>query len=187
MPSTSWEKILRNTLSHFASTAVAIVVGFAIVPFTIRHIGVVGFGLWALVTGLVGSMGLLDVGLAPTLTKQSAELLAKGDEKGLNETASQIFTLYLLVGVGTCLAMWTLSFFVSRVFTVSPEDLSLFRTMLFIVGIQLALSFPLSTWTGIMSGLQDFHVINAIGIAGNIARAILIVVLLKSGYGLISL
>lgn len=187
MSSTIWDKIFRNTLSHFASTAVSVVVGFALLPFMLSHIGVVGFGLWALVTGLVGSMGLLDAGLAPTLTKQSAELLAKGDEAELNKTASKIFTLYLLVGVGTCVAMWTLSFLVSRVFTVSPEHLTLFQTMLLVVGIQLALSFPLSTWTGIMSGLQDFHIINAIGIASTIVRATLIVALLKSGHGLISL
>src|SRR5712691_5323347 len=38
-----------------------------------------------------------------------------------------------------------------------------------------------------MSGLQDFHIINAIAIGANIAKAILIVALLRSGYGLLSL
>lgn len=187
MSSTSWDKILRNTLSHFAGTGVSVVLGFALLPFILRHVGLVGFGLWALVTGLVGSMGLLDAGLAPTLTKHSAELLAKGDEEGLNRTASKIFTLYLLVGVVTCAAMWVLLFAVSKVFNISPADLRLFQTMLLIASFQLALSFPMSTWMAVMNGLQDFHILNAIGITSNIARAILIVALLKSGYGLISL
>src|SRR5437660_2113439 len=185
--STSRGKIVRNIFSYFLGTGISILVGFALVPFTIRHIGLVGFGVWALVNGLVGSMGVWDAGLAPTLTKQSAELLAKKDEYGLNETASKIFTLYLLAGLVACALTWSLSVFVSDSFKVPPDEIHVFRSMLLIVGLQLAVSFPLSTWSGLMSGLQDFHIINAIAIGANIAKAILIVTLLRSGYGLLSL
>jgi len=67
-------------------------------PFVVHRIGLTKFGTWMLVNSVVGYMGLLDLGLAPTVVKKSAELLAKEDKDELNRTISTVFTLYLLIG-----------------------------------------------------------------------------------------
>jgi len=187
MRSTTWARLLRNTFGQYLVTGVSVLTGLALVPFTVRHIGLANFGLWALVNGLFGTMGLLDAGLSPTLTKKSAELLAKNDEATLKETASRILTLYFVAGGVALIILCALALFAREVFHVPSDSIHTFRTVLLIVALQLAVSFPFSTWSGITAGLQDYHVSSAIAVVINLARFILTVFLLKLGFGLISL
>jgi O-antigen/teichoic acid export membrane protein len=163
------------------------VTGLLLVPIIIRKIGLVDFGMWALATGLVGSLGLLDAGLQPTLTKKVAESLALNDEAALGKTAGRVLAMYLLIGILAGTVMCVLAIFAGRVFHLPAADVDRFRIVLVIVAIQLAMTFPLSTWTGIVSGLQDFHFLSALAIAINLGRFIFTIVLLKMGFGLLSL
>lgn len=185
--STIWYKISRNSFSNLVSTVVAFAVSLFLLPFIVHHIGLTKFGIWVLVNSLIGYMGLLDAGLAPTLVKKSAEHLAKGEWAELNETVSIVFTLYLLMGALVGALIYGLSFFVPQLFNVPTEDISTFKKVLWIVGLQTALSFPMSIWNGLMGGLQDFHVSNVISISCQLGRVLVTAVLLMLGFGLISL
>jgi O-antigen/teichoic acid export membrane protein len=187
MQATTWVKLLRNTLGQYLTTAISVLTGLGLVPFIIGHIGLANFGLWALVNGLFGTMGLLDAGLAPTLTKKSAELLARDDRESLNQTASGILTLYLGAGGISCIILCVLAVFARRVFHIPAESIDTFRLILVIVAVQLAISFPLSTWSGITAGLQDYHVSSAIALVINLLKFLAIVILLRMGFGLLSL
>jgi O-antigen/teichoic acid export membrane protein len=187
MHATTWAKLLRNASGQYLVTAISVLTGLALVPFIVNRIGLASFGLWALVSGLFGTMGVLDAGLSPTLTKKSAELLAKNEHAKLNETAGAIFTLYLGVGIIAFVILCGLALFARGIFHVSPESAQTFRIVLFIVAAQLALSFPLSTWASITAGLQDYHVSSAITLATILVKSLLTVVLLQMGFGLISL
>lgn len=180
-------KISRNVLSNFGGTGISIIVGFFLMPFIVHRIGLTAFGILVLVNSLVGYMGILDVGLAPTLVKKSAEYLATGEKERLDNTVSTIFILYLLSGIIIGVAILILSCFLPHIFKVSAEEIPIFKIVLWIVGLQTAIGFPMSIWRGLLGGLQDFHVINGITIASNLIRAVVTVILLISGFGLISL
>lgn len=182
-----WDKIFRNTFSNLSGTAVAMAVGFFLMPLVVHYIGLTAYGIWMLVNSLVGYMGLLDMGLAPTLVKKSAEYLAKGDKKELSHTVSIIFTFYLLSGVLVGAIIFGLSFVISQVFSIPLGEINTFKAVLWIVGVQTALKLPMSIWGGLMGGLQDFHITNGIAIISNLIRAVATVLLLMSGFGLISL
>jgi O-antigen/teichoic acid export membrane protein len=187
MRATSWAKLLRNASGQYLATAISVLTGLALVPFIVSHIGLASFSLWALVNGIFGTMGLLDAGLSPTLTKKSAELLAKNDQEKLKENASAILTLYLGVGFIAFLIICGLAIFARDLFHVPPDSIPAFRVVLLIVAAQLALSFPLSTWSGITAGLQDYHISAVIGVVINLLKFTLTLVLLRFGFGLISL
>jgi O-antigen/teichoic acid export membrane protein len=187
MRATTWAKLLRNTLGQYLTTAISVLTGLGLVPFIVGHIGLANFGLWALVNGLFGTMGLLDAGLAPTLTKKSAELMAHDDQDKLSHTASGILTLYIGAGAIAFMILCVLAVFAGKLFHVPAESIDTFRLILMIVGVQLAVSFPLSTWNGITAGLQDYHVSSAITLAINLLKFLATVILLKLGFGLLSL
>ncbi len=62
-----WRKLLRNALSNLTGTVIGLAVGFVTMPLVVHHLGPTQFGLWVLATGVVGYVGVLDLGLAPTL------------------------------------------------------------------------------------------------------------------------
>ena len=62
-----------------------------------------------------------------------------------------------------------------------------FRAVLFVVGLQTAMNLPMSVWNGLLSGLQAFHVTNAIGVVLTLVRGALTVTLVWAGYGVVAI
>lgn len=185
-----WTKITRNAFSNIAGTAISLGVGFVLMPLIVHGIGVGAFGIWMLVNSVVGYMGLVDLGLSPTLVKKTAEHLALEGEEGrrrLNRTVSTVFGLYVFIGAAVGLGIALISQLPEGIFKVPPEDFATFKIVLWIVGAQAALSFPMSIWNGLLGGLQDFHYANIVGIATNILRVIGTLWVLDSGHGLLGL
>jgi O-antigen/teichoic acid export membrane protein len=193
-----WHSLARNALANVGGTLVGLVVGFVTMPLVVHHLGPAQFGLWVLATGIVGYVGVLDLGLAPTLVNEAAALLAHDAPQNapddapdarrrLGETASTIFALYAVLGAlgGICLV--AVGVLAGSLFHVPADDLATFRAVLLVVGVQTALGLPMSVWNGLLSGLQAFHVVNAIGAVTTLVRGVLTIALVLAGYGLVAL
>jgi O-antigen/teichoic acid export membrane protein len=185
-----WHSLARNALANVGGTLVGLVVGFVTMPLVVHHLGPAQFGLWVLASGVVGYVGVLDLGLAPTLVNEAAALLAHDGpdtRRRLGETASTIFALYAALGVLAGIGLVAVGAFAGALFHVAGDDLATFRAVLLVVGVQTALGLPMSVWNGLLSGLQAFHVVNAIGAATTLVRGVLTVALVLAGYGLVAL
>lgn len=159
-------------------------------PYVVRHLGATAFGVWMLVNSLVGYMGLLDVGLAPTLIRKSASLLSGDDHSRvheLNRVVSTIFFVYLVLGMVVLATIAAFSLGALKLFNIPANMFQTFQTVLWIAGVQAALAFPMSMLHGLIGGLQDYHVSNALGVVTNLIRAVATVLLLYQGFGLVSL
>src|SRR6266852_3513339 len=53
----------RGVFSNWTALAVSFVVAFFLSPFIVHHLGVVAYGVWALVVAITSYMSLLDLGL----------------------------------------------------------------------------------------------------------------------------
>ncbi len=182
-----WFRILRNISSGFGGTAIILLINFALMPFVLEYIGKVGFGIWVLVNSLVGYMGFLDVGLQPTLVKKTSEYLAADDREGLQKIVNTTLLIYVVVGILVGMVVFALAPYLPRLLNVPEQDVSVFTMVVYIVGFQTALGFPMTLWRGLVGGLQDYHAINIINITSNVLRAALTYVLLLNGYGLLGL
>jgi O-antigen/teichoic acid export membrane protein len=185
-----WRSLVRNALSNVGGTLVGLAVGFVTMPLVVHHLGPAQFGLWVLATGVVGYVGLLDLGLSPTLVNEAAVLLSRDDPEGrrrLGETASTIFAVYAVLGLLGGIGIVAVGALAGSLFHVPPDDLATFRAVLCIIGLQTALGLPMSVWNGLLSGLQAFHVVNAIGVAATVVRGALTVSLVATGHGLVAL
>jgi O-antigen/teichoic acid export membrane protein len=185
-----WRSLVRNALSNIGGTLVGLVTGFVTMPLVVHHLGPAQFGLWVLATGLVGYVGVLDLGLSPTLVNETAALLARDEPEArrrLGETASTIFVVYAVLGVVGGLVLAIVGLAAPSLFQVPPDDLATFRTVLLVVGLQTALGLPMSVWNGLLSGLQAFQLLNAIGVVTTVVRAALTVTLVLTGQGLVAL
>jgi O-antigen/teichoic acid export membrane protein len=185
-----WPKLVRNALSNVGGTVIGLVVGFVTMPLVVHHLGATEFGLWVLATSLVGYLSVLDLGLSPTLVNAAAALLARDDAAArdrLNETASTIFTTYAVLGAFGGAALVGIGTMAGSLFQVAPDDLATFRAVLFVVGLQTAMNLPMSVWNGLLSGLQAFHLTNAIGVALTLVRGALTVTLVLAGYGVVTI
>lgn len=182
-----WRKLSRNTLSNFAGAFVPMAAGFFLLPFVVRHIGAASFGIWMLASSVIGYMGLISLGLGPTVTKKSAEYLALRDNDRLNRMLSTVFVLYLVLGVVLGIAIFALAPMISGLFHVDAQQANQLKWIFWLIGLQAALGFPFAIYGGLIHGLHDFHVSNGIVVTNSLFRLVGSVLLLNSGMGLISL
>jgi O-antigen/teichoic acid export membrane protein len=180
-------KALKNVSANWCGTAVTSAVGFFLSPFILHRLGDDAFGLWILIFSLTGYYGLFDFGIRSSIVKYVAEFEATGDRDRLSRVVNvSIFSfgciaLALLAATGVC------SLYVDSIFRVPPDFLHTARLLVLVAGSAVALGFPLSVFAGILEGLQQFHFINLVQVVTTLLRAVIIVLALQHGLGLLSI
>jgi O-antigen/teichoic acid export membrane protein len=179
-------RALKNVASNWAGLAANIVVGFFLSPFILHHLGDDAFGLWILIFSLTGYYGIFDFGIRSSLIRYVSKFQATGDKDQLARLINtSLFTyscLALVLMVTTVLG----GYYVDRLFHTPAGFLKDARVLFLVVGFSLALGFPLGISGGILEGLQKFYVINWTNIAALLVRAVLIIYVLRHGFGLLS-
>lgn len=177
------QTIARNVVWNWAGTATHMLAGFIIAPFLVRQLGESGYGLWVLIASVTGYFDLFDLGLRGSLGRNLAFYRAKGDVAGVraifNTGLALLLTGSLLVLLATAIAV-TVFFWI---FPVPPEQIGEVRLALALIGLNLALVFPLSAFDGTLWAYQRFDLINGIDIPIITLRASLTFLLVERGPG----
>jgi O-antigen/teichoic acid export membrane protein len=166
---------------------VPIVIGFFLMPVIVNKIGATAYGIWLLANSVVGYMGIIDLGLGPTVTKKTAEYLAIRADDKLNQVLSTAFSLYLALGLVIATLVLVLAQIIPFLFHTDAQQGPQLKLVLLIIGMQAAAGFPFSIFGGMISGLQDFHIRSILTVANAIFRLTGTVIVLSLGFGLISL
>jgi O-antigen/teichoic acid export membrane protein len=177
---------LRNIGSSWFGLAVNMLVGFFLSPFILHRLGDEAFGLWVLVFSLTGYYGLFDLGIRSSIIKHVAHHTATGDEEELARTINTSLFAYSCVALVLLLATFVGSLYVDRWFQVSAGFLGTVRMLFLMVGSAVALGFPLGVFGGVLEGLQKFYWLNLTQVVSTLLRALLIVIALNKGFGLLT-
>jgi O-antigen/teichoic acid export membrane protein len=177
--------LLSNAVSNWASLGTTLLVGFILTPIIILHVGKDGYGIWTLVSSIIGYYGVLDLGIGSAVGRYVAFHAGKDDDRAINETVSTALLFFTLIGcvvlVGTLLCTAPLA----RFFNVEAADLRTFHVVLGILGVNIAVEFPGKVFRASLRAREYFVASNVIVVAVTILRAVLTIALLWMDYGLI--
>ena len=184
-----WEKIriIKNVSSNWLSLGVNVAVGFLLTPFVIHHLGDAANGIWVLIFSITGYYGIFDLGIRSAIIRYVSKFAATGEKEELAKVINTNLFLHTCTFVLSMLVTVVLSMYVDKIFKIPPELHSTARWLLLMTGASVAVGFPLSVMNGILEGLQRYYILSWTNIVSNIARAILIVVALEHGKGLLTI
>jgi O-antigen/teichoic acid export membrane protein len=94
---------------------------------------------------------------------------------------------FSLIGLVVVLVAAAFAPFAHNLFNVQPDYISKLKIIIFLLGVNVAISFPLNVFDAVFRGLQRFDIANFIRIILSILRAGAIVIFLGAGGGLIAL
>lgn len=175
----------RNLGTRYLGLAVNLVIGLLLLPVNLAYLGPSAYGLWMLAASITTYFTVFDLGYGGAIVKFVAEYRARNDARGLNEILSTTFFLFCGIAV-LCYGLTIgLSFFVERIFNLEPEHGRAAQFILLIVGANVALHFPFSIYGGVVNGFQRYYLNNVIGTAFNAAAALVNVLVLWSGGGVL--
>ena len=182
-----WDRILRNIFSNWTSYGVTAVVGFMLTPIVVNSLGQTGYGLWTLVLSITGYFGLLDLGIRSSVSRFLTRHLTLGDDRGVNDTASTAFAILAAGGVLASIATVVIAALFFDSFRIEPEYAAAGRLALLVAGLNVSCILPLGVFSAILYASERFDVVSGITIVTELARAALVVWLLRHGYGLVAL
>ena len=166
-----------------------VVVSFFMTPFVVYSLGDRLYGFWAFVGVLVGYYGLLDLGLAEAVQRYIPGAVATEDYKGCNRIFNTALPLFLALGFAVFLVTllaYLLSPFLAGM-TGNQEDAALFGKIILILGINMAIEFPLRLFLGVLASQLRYDIMSALQLLTLFLRTALVVIVLLSGYQLIAL
>jgi O-antigen/teichoic acid export membrane protein len=169
-------------INIFATAAATLL----IMPFIIHTLGDRMYGIWTLVATFIGYYGTLELGLSTAVTRYIARALATEDHEECNRIFNTALGIYLGMAVVALVVTGVLVWF-APVFSRHSGDVPLFRHLIVILGISVALSFPTRVLKGVLEGLLRFDLTAGLDLTFLVLRTSLVIAALLVGYRVVAL
>ena len=162
--------LARNIFWNGAGTLFDAVVALVISPILIKGLGDTTYGIWILIGSLSSYFGLLDIGVRGSVGRFIAFHRGAGDREAVNSTISTAMALCCISALLVLFMSVGLQFIFFHFFDVPPSLAAETRLALWLICINLALTFPLSLFDGVLWASGRFDLLNAIDIPSHVRR-----------------
>ncbi len=165
--------LLASTASNGARFVVALVVTFVMTPVYINQLGNYDYGIWEILGSVVGYLGLLDMGLRPTISRFIA--YARNDQ-GVGDSQQVLFntSLGLMQGVGITISLilagWSLTF--PNILAPADGAVARYAFVIQLFALHVLLSFPYFALESVFEGRLCYTTKNNIAIAHQVLGAV---------------
>lgn len=184
-PSTS-RVLARNTAWNYIGFAFNLAANFILFPYVVHRLGDAAAGIWLLLGSVTGYMGLLELGIVPSLTQWIASASARREEDAVNRAASTAQALLVTLGLVGLLAL-PVAGPAARMLGIPADLLGQAVTAFQITFVGFVFRMPLATYQGVLLGRQRQDRCNQLWIAIAGAKFIGAALVLANGGGLVPL
>jgi|KBSMisStaDraftv2_1062788.scaffolds.fasta_scaffold01241_4 O-antigen/teichoic acid export membrane protein len=174
--------LLTGTATKYLLLAATIAIGIFLMPYTVRHLGTSEYGLWMLVASMTGYFNLLDLGYGNGLVRHVADADARGDVTLVNQILSTFVVVYIGLGLLVAVAAGAMILWVPLFPRMMPSQVPLARFILAVIGVRIALGFPMTVFGAVTTARQRFALNNLVATVSTIVNAAVQFTLLARGF-----
>lgn len=129
------------------------------IPIIIRYLGVEGYGVYALLTGMFGYFGLLDFGLSDGVVKYVSHYAQIKDPVSLCRSINAALVMQLIVGSIGVLALCSFNHVIIHLLRIPGPLVAVASLSLYVSAGGFLLKMLLNTYSATLRGLQRFDVL----------------------------
>lgn len=157
-------------------------------PILLKSLGTNMYGVYTLCISIVNYFTLLDFGLGNAVVRFSS-LYRNRSKDERNSIYGSFFAIYFVLAIialsiGVFISL-NCNWFFSTEFTAN--DISMARTIILILSVNIAITLPLSVFSSIVTSYQKFIFLKILNILKTIVSTIIMILFLLLGYKAISL
>ncbi len=183
-----FKHIARNVLFNWLGTIANMAVAILLSPFTIHHLGDVGYGVWTLANSSTSYLFLLDAGMQSSVLR----FVSKGRTQGDHVGASAAISAALWVRIQLSVVVLILSGILAAVFPhlfkgISADFVTDARMAVALIGISTAIGMSLGVLGSVLSALNRYDLQNYANLTQTAIRAIGVVIVLRAGHGIVAI
>lgn len=183
----AFRKIAKNVFSNWAGMIVSLIIAFFLSPYVVNKLGSTYYGIWVIMLQLTGYLFLLDFGIRESIIRFVSKEQATLDTGKLELVVNAALRVYGIVSLICLIVTMVFYLLFPYIFNMSNETVSSAQHVIIVSGINMAQFFIFNVYVGVLMGIQRYDIFNKINIVTALVRALLIVILLQYGYGIIAL
>ena len=140
--------------------------------------------MYSLVSSVSAVLNVLDIGFGNALIRYTAKYRAEGANEKLEKMFGMFLVMFSVIGIVTFIAGIVLTLNVSNIFdtNMDSEALEKIRIMMILMTVNLALTFPLSIFSSIITAYERFVFQKSIILARTILNPAVMIGMLLVGY-----
>ncbi len=180
--------VRRNVTTNYLVAVVLVAVGFITTPILTHQLGILRYGVWALIGSLIPFLELLELGFANATVAFVSRHLELEDDDKVGATLNTSFLVLSLLGIVAFAGVVVFAVFLPDIITSIPKSLvGQAQFLLLVLAFDMAVSIPMDTFGGALCALQRFDLLNYSLIAVIVSQAIGWVIVLWLHGGLVAL
>jgi len=147
----------RNAIANYLGQAWVAIMGVAFVPLYIRHLGMEAWGLVGFMAMLQAWLTVLDLGLAPTLSREMARFSGGAhDATGIRDLLRTLEWLYAGIAGAVVIGVWVAApWLASHWLNASQLSQGVMTQAIVIIALVLASRMVEQVYRGALQGLQQ--------------------------------
>lgn len=155
----------------------------------LRCLGQNEYGLYSLVASIIAYLTLLDFGFGNAIIRYTAKFRAENKHAEQWEMFGMFLIIYTIIGIISFAGGLCLYFNVDTLFdrTMSTEDLAQAQTMMLLLSVNLAFTFPMSVFGAVITAYENFVFQRVINILRILLSTGVMILVLAMGYKAVAL
>lgn len=182
-------QIKAGAILNYVIIGLNTLVGLLYTPFMLRCLGQNDYGLYSLVASVIAYLTILDFGFGNAIIRYTAKFRSEGKQQEQWKMFGMFLIVYSIIGLLAFCGGLGLYFNVDSLFdrTMDAKDLATAQTMMLLLTINLAFTFPLSIFGSIISAYENFVFQRIVNIIRILLSTAVMVALLAVGFKAIAL
>ncbi len=185
---TGRDRFAKNVFTSWGSHIVLIIIGFVVPRMIDDHLGKTSLGIWDMSWSFVNYLSLSGLGVGSSVNRYVAKYYSGEDYLNLNKAVSSVVAIQAMIAVAVVIGTAALVYFLPDYLEGwDPTELSQAVNVVGLLGLSLAVQMLFDTFRGITTGVHRWDLHNGLNAASSITSAVLMIIAMLLGYGIVSL
>ncbi len=181
-------QLLKNIFSSWAGFGLRVGITFFFTPFITGILGEARYGAWVVVFATLDYLSMADIGMKQSLVRFISKALGEKRMDKVNGILNTATAIYLgLAAIAMVFALIIIANLGSLIDIPDPALLQETKDTLQVITFEMVVFFLLLPFANTLGAFHRFDISNAQNMVAETVRVIVLVILLKAGYGLVAL
>lgn len=173
-----------GAILSYVSIILSTLIQLLYTPLLIKMLGQSEYGLYSLVSSIIGYLTVLDLGFGNAIVVYTAKYRAQKKYDEEKKLHGMFFVVFCVIGLVAGLLGLGLFFLAPTIFgsTMTNLELEKMKIMLLILAFNLAITFPFSIYSSIINAYEKFTFQKLMSIFNTLMKPLLMIPLLFWGY-----
>lgn len=177
-------EIKVGSFLNYIQMGISIILGIVYTPLLTELLGQNEYGLYSTVVSTISMISILNLGFSSSYIRYFSKFKQQNDFVALAELNGMFVSIFSIIGVVTFIIGLYLSVHLELIFStgLTSAEYVTAKNLMVLLTINLSFSFPLSTFSLIVSANEKFIILKVIGMLKTLVAPLLTVPLLFMGF-----